>query len=97
MQYAGVLSKELNKQTSLAAVSLSDLIDSALLLYGIPSTAVRRINGTRNVFCQAPFYAQELHPGSVNGGHVMLIGDAAMKVWYYVLQLKVDCLDVVYI
>ena len=95
--YAGVLSKELNRQKSLAAVSLSDLIDTALQVYGIPSTVVRRITGTRNVFSEAPFYAQELHPGSVNGGHMMLIGDAAMKVLDCTLDVQLDCLDAVHI
>ena len=74
------MSRELNRQQFLAAVSLSDLIDSALQVYGIPATAVRRINGKKNIASQAPFFARELHPDSVDGGHVMLIGDAAMKV-----------------
>ena len=61
-------------------MSLSDLIDMALQVYGVPATAVKRITGTRNTLSQAPFFAQELHPGSVDGGHLMLIGDAAMRV-----------------
>ena len=74
------MSKELNKQQSLAAVSLSDLIESALQLYGIPAMAVKRISGSRNMVTLAPFFAQELHPDSVDGGHLLLIGDAAMRV-----------------
>lgn len=74
------MAKELNKQQSLAAVSLSDLIDVALQVYSIPATAVKRITGTRNTLSQAPFFARELHPDSVDGGRLMLIGDAAMRV-----------------
>lgn len=74
------MSKELNRQQSLSAVSLSDLIDSALQLYGIPAMAVKRISGSRNVATLAPFFARELHPDRVDGGHLMLIGDAAMRV-----------------
>lgn len=77
---AGAVGKELKSKQSLSAVSLSDLIDTALQVYGIPAKAVRRITGTRNTLSRAPFFAQELHPNSTNGGHVMLIGDAAMRV-----------------
>ena len=77
---AAVVARELNKQQSLVAVSLSDLIDTALQVYGIPATAVKRITGTQNTPSLAPFFARELHPDSVDGGHLMLIGDAAMRV-----------------
>ena len=77
---AVAMAKELHKQQSPAAVSLSDLIDTALQVYGIPATAVKRITGTRNTLSRAPFFARELHPNSVDGGHLMLIGDAAMRV-----------------
>lgn len=77
---AAAVARELNKQQALAAVSLSALIDTALQVYGIPPTAVKRITGTRNTLSQAPFFARELHPDSVDGGHLMLIGDAAMRV-----------------
>ena len=77
---AVAVARELNRQQSLAAVSLSDLIDTALQVYGIPTTAVKRITGTRNTLSLAPFFARELHPDSVDGGHLMLIGDAAMRV-----------------
>lgn len=79
---AGAVGKELKRKQSLAAVSLSDLIDTALQVYGIPAKAVRRITGTRNTFSRAPFFARELHPNSTHGGHLMLIGDAAMRVSY---------------
>ena len=71
---------QLCKQASLAAVSLSDLIDSALEVYGIPSTAVTHISGVHNAAQQASFFAQELHCGSEAKGAVLLIGDAAMQV-----------------
>ncbi len=93
------MSRELNKQQSLAAVSLSDLIDSALQLYGIPSAAVKRITGARHTPSLAPFFARQLHPDSVDGGHLLLIGGAAMRVissshnlpW----GLKVQCCSLV--
>lgn len=76
----GAMSKELNRQQSLSAVSLSDLIDSALQLYGIPATAVKRISGSRKMATLAPDFAWELHPDRLDGGRLMLIGDAAMRV-----------------
>ncbi|KAL3138559.1 hypothetical protein ABBQ32_006333 [Trebouxia sp. C0010 RCD-2024] len=98
----GTMSKELNRQQSLSAVSLSDLIDSALQLYGIPAMAVKRISGSRNVATLAPFFARELHPDRVDGGHLMLIGDAAMRVEFWpgkgintafaTAQIAVSCL-----
>ncbi len=65
---------------SLAAKSLSHLIDSALHVYGVPPTSVRQTVGVSCSARQAPVVAQKLHVGSKDTAAVLLIGDAAMQV-----------------
>ncbi len=72
--------KLLSPMRSLAAKSLSHLIDSALHVYGVPPTSVRQTVGVSCSAWQAPVVAQKLHVGSKDTAAVMLIGDAAMQV-----------------
>jgi len=65
---------------SLAAKSLSRLIDSGLHVYGVPPTSVRQTVGVSCSAWQAPVVAQKLHVDSKDTAAVMLIGDAAMQV-----------------
>lgn len=72
--------KQLPPMQSLAAKSLSHLIDSALHVYGVPPTSVRQTVGVSCSAWEASVLAQELHVGSKDGAAVLLIGDAAMQV-----------------
>ena len=72
--------KQLPPMQSLAAKSLSHLIDSALHLYGVPRACVRQTVGVSCSAWQAPVVAQKLHVGSKDTAAVLLIGDAAMQV-----------------
>ena len=65
---------------SLAAVALSDLIDSAMLIYGVPASAVHQISGIQHAFQHASFFGRKLHAEADDAATVMLIGDAAMQV-----------------
>ncbi len=72
--------KRLPPMQSLAAKSLSHLIDSALHVYGVPPTSVRQTVGVSCSAWQAPVVARELHVGSKDRAAVLLIGNAAMQV-----------------
>jgi len=76
----GFVGRGASKQQSLAAVALSDMVRSALQLYGIPLTAVRHTVAVQKSVWQAPFFAQELRVGHDDRAAVLLIGSAAMQV-----------------
>ncbi|DBB00114.1 TPA: hypothetical protein ACH3X1_013965 [Trebouxia sp. C0004] len=75
--------KQLPPMQSLAAKSLSHLIDSALHVYGVPPTSVRQTVGVSCSAWQAPVVAQELHMGTNDTAVILLIGDAAMQVEFW--------------